>query len=153
MRKWPRASLIRYFTFANSEALLVTSLAAHKEILVDKCYSFEKPTFFVRLIADIVGLGLVFATGETHKKQRKVLRGTVTSQYGAKGVLMFFFLGLFSITNLKALIPVFQSKSQQLTSVFDEAIETQNGEMERKQYPSIVGRAFLTILYSGVNIF
>lgn len=81
MRQWPTASLIRYFAFGNSEALLVTSLAAHREILHDKCYSFEKPAFFVRLIADIVGLGLVFSIGDTHKKQRRVLSGTSSCDY------------------------------------------------------------------------
>jgi len=62
-------------TFGNSEALLVTSLAAHKEILQAKCYSFAKPAFFRRLIADIVGLGIVFSEGEDHKNQRKAFRG------------------------------------------------------------------------------
>ena len=57
MRKWPRAPLIRYFSVGNSEALLVTSLAAQKEILQDKCYSFRKPGWWVRLVVDIVGSG------------------------------------------------------------------------------------------------
>ena len=73
MRQWPRAHLIRYFDIGCSDAVLVTSLAAHKEILGDKAYSFHKPPFFARLVADIVGHGLVFAEGNEHKKQRRVL--------------------------------------------------------------------------------
>jgi cytochrome P450 len=76
MRKWPTAPLIRYFNIGNSDAVLVASLAAHKEILHDKCYSFAKPAFFARLISDIVGYGIVFSEGEEHKRQRKVLGGT-----------------------------------------------------------------------------
>ena len=67
--------MIRYFTAGNSEALLVTSLEAHNEILYTKCYSFEKPAFFIRLIRDIAGLGLPVAIGDTHRKQRKTLNG------------------------------------------------------------------------------
>ena len=65
-------------TFGNSEALLINSLAAHKEILQAKCYSFAKPAFFRRLIADTVGLGIVFSEGEEHMKQRKAFRGICT---------------------------------------------------------------------------
>jgi cytochrome P450 len=75
VQKWPRADFIRFTTFGNADALLITSLAAHKEILQAKCYSFVKPPFFKRLVADIVGLGLVFSEGEDHKNQRKAFRG------------------------------------------------------------------------------
>lgn len=78
VKKWPDADFIRFVTFGNSEALLVTSLAAHKEILQAKTYSFVKPPFFKRLIVDIVGLGIVFSEGEEHKKQRKAFRSTIT---------------------------------------------------------------------------
>lgn len=87
MRQWPTAHLIRYFTAGNSEALLVTSLEAHNEVLQTKCYSFEKPTFFVRLISGFAGVGLVLAAGDTHKKQRKVLNGLATRWYYRCGML------------------------------------------------------------------
>ena len=75
MRRWPRAPLIRYFDVGNTDAVLVTSLEAHKEILHAKVYSFQKPRFFVRLVGDIVGPGIGFAEGEEHKKQRRSLAG------------------------------------------------------------------------------
>lgn len=75
MQQWPKAPLIRYFDVGNSDAVLVTSLDAHKEILHAKAYSFQKPPFFVRLIANIVGFGLGFAEGEEHRKQRRALAG------------------------------------------------------------------------------
>ncbi|KAK3339643.1 cytochrome P450 [Lasiosphaeria hispida] len=107
MRQWPKAPLIRYFDVGNSDAVLVTSLDAHKEILHAKAYSFQKPTFFVRLIADIVGFGIGFAEGEEHKKQRRALAV------------------LFSPSNLKAYIPLLQSKAHHLSSLFDRIIETE----------------------------
>lgn len=65
--------MIRFFDVGNSDGILVTSLAAHKEILGDKAYLFQKPPFFVRLVADVVGYGLAFAEENAHKKQRKTL--------------------------------------------------------------------------------
>jgi len=112
MRRWPRAHLIRYFNVANSDAVLVASLAAHKEILRDKTYSFQKPPFFARLIADIIGLGLVFAEGDEQKSQRKVL------------------LGLFSPSHLKALFPLFRSKARHLSHLIDRTVETDSGIVE-----------------------
>jgi hypothetical protein len=45
MRKWPDAPLIRYLSFGNSEVVLINSLAACKEVLQTRCYSFVKPAF------------------------------------------------------------------------------------------------------------
>lgn len=75
VKQWPDAPLIRFFGAANKETLLVTSLAAHKEVLQTNCYEFRKPAFFVRLVGPIVGVGLLFTEGEAHKKTRKSLTG------------------------------------------------------------------------------
>ena len=75
MRQWPRAPLILFLAVISSEALLVTNLAAQKEILGDKCYSFRKLDWWARLVVDIVGYGLVLSEGEEHKRQRKLLNG------------------------------------------------------------------------------
>ena len=75
MRKWPDAKMIRYFSFGNSEALLVTGLDALREILSVKTYLFVKPPVFEKLVRTIVGKGLLFAEGEEHKTQRKLVAG------------------------------------------------------------------------------
>ncbi len=75
VHKWPSAPFVRFFTFGNAEALLVTSLGAYRELSQSQCYSFEKPGFLVRLLDDIIGKGLFFAQAEDHKKQRKFLNG------------------------------------------------------------------------------
>jgi cytochrome P450 len=114
MRRWPRtpAGLIRYFDAGNGDAVLVTSLAAHKEILRDKCYSFQKPAFFKRLVADMVGFGLVFTEGEEHKRQRRLLAG------------------LFSPANLRALVPMFRDKARHLSHLLDRSIEKEDGVVD-----------------------
>jgi hypothetical protein len=75
--QWPKAPFIRYMSFANTETLLVNSLRAHQEVLSTKCYSFVKPPFFARIVGEVTGMGLVFAEGEAHKKQRKMLNGMI----------------------------------------------------------------------------
>ncbi|KAK3339637.1 cytochrome P450 [Lasiosphaeria hispida] len=112
MRKWPDADMIRYFTFGNSEAILVTGLDVCREILSAKTYSFVKPAVHEKLLRPIVGKGLLFTEGEEHKAQRRLMAGP------------------FSLTKLKSLIPVFQQKSQQLSDYFDRQIASQNGIVE-----------------------
>jgi hypothetical protein len=80
-RRWPTAPFIRYISFANTETLLVNSLRAHQEVLSTKCYSFVKPPFFARIVGEVTGMGLVFAEGEEHRKQRKMLNGTFSGSF------------------------------------------------------------------------
>ncbi|KAM7205465.1 putative cytochrome p450 protein [Naviculisporaceae sp. PSN 640] len=135
MRKWPQASLIRYLTIGNSEALLVTSLAAQKEILHEKCDSFQKPDWWVRLVVDIVGYGLVLAEGEEHKRQRRVLNG------------------MFAISNLKELTPVFQTSARGLVDALDEAVQGKMNQAEVDIFP-LISKATLdsvTVFALGVQ--
>ncbi|KAK5652883.1 hypothetical protein OQA88_9549 [Cercophora sp. LCS_1] len=109
MQKWPTVDFVRYLTYFNSDALLVVSLAAQKEILAKHCYSFAKPTLYFKLASELVGLGVGVAEGEEHKNQRKVLNG------------------LFSIANLKKYIPVFQRKVRDLAGLLDKAVDEDDG--------------------------
>jgi hypothetical protein len=147
VKKWPRADFIRYMTFGNSEALLVTSLAAHKEILQTKCYSFIKPPFLKRLIVDIVGLGLMFAEGEDHKNQRKAFRGmsTIFGERTDDHYVIWLCepskevadvsVGILSLSNLKSFVPLFLSKAEELSDLFDRAIAKEGGIVERSFTP------------------
>ncbi|KAF2680332.1 cytochrome P450 [Lentithecium fluviatile CBS 122367] len=103
-RKWPDAPFIRYISFGNTETLLVNNLRAHQEVLSTKCYSFVKPPFFARIVGEVTGMGLVFAEGEEHKRQRKLLNG------------------IFSMPNIKKLLPVVQLHGRCLTRTIDQRI-------------------------------
>jgi cytochrome P450 len=76
-KKWPDEPFIRHLSFGNSEALLVNSISAHRQVLQTKCYSFGKPAFFERLVGDIVGKGLMFSVGDEHRTQRRQLSGAI----------------------------------------------------------------------------
>ncbi|OCL03967.1 cytochrome P450 [Glonium stellatum] len=126
MRQWPDAPFIRYLSIANKEILLVNSLQAHREVLQTKCYEFEKPEFFRRIIGEIVGVGLLFAEGEEHKKQRRLLNGP------------------FSFGNVKKLQVVFNAKAQELTATL--AKKASSNPDEPIEVSKIFSKATLDII-------
>jgi len=110
--QYPDTPFIRYLSFGNSEQLLVNSLNAYKEVLQTQCYAFVKPVFFKRLIGGIIGDGLLFKEGEEHKRERRLLASS------------------FSHANLKALIPVFNEKSEVLVTTIQGLVSNNAGEEE-----------------------
>ncbi|KAI1098416.1 cytochrome P450 [Jackrogersella minutella] len=104
MRKWPDAPFIRYLSFAGKEVLLVNSLAAYKAVLQTHVYDFVKPPFFARLVGEIVGVGLLFAEGEPHKRERRLLAGP------------------FSVPSMRKLLPVFRAKARNLSKGFEDLL-------------------------------
>lgn len=75
MRKWPDAPLIRFMDVGNREVVLLNSVKTTKEVLQTNCYTFVKPAFLRRVLGEITGTGLLFAEGEAHQKQRRLLTG------------------------------------------------------------------------------
>ncbi|KAK3687736.1 cytochrome P450 3A5 [Podospora appendiculata] len=104
--KWPDAPFIRHLGLANMELPLINTVETHREVFQTHNYSFVKPEFMYRYVADISGKGLLFSEGEEHKRT----------------VLTFHLTGLFSIPNLKRILPVFQEKAGDLSAMFDREI-------------------------------
>lgn len=71
LRSWvngvPNNGLIRYLDFFNLERVAVISPAALADVLVHKCYDYEKPAPLREGISRILGMGLFLAEGEVHK--------------------------------------------------------------------------------------
>ncbi|KAI1113714.1 cytochrome P450 3A5 [Nemania sp. NC0429] len=103
-RRWPDAPFIRYLSVAGREALIVNSLAAHKAVLQARAYDFVKTPFFSRLAGEITGTGLLFAEGEDHRRQRRLLAGP------------------FSVPNMRKILPVFRKKAESLSRDFAELL-------------------------------
>ncbi|KAI0897731.1 cytochrome P450 [Annulohypoxylon nitens] len=113
MRRWPDAPFIRYISFAGNEVLLVNSLAAHKAVLQTHVYDFVKPPFFSRLVGEITGVGLLFAEGEFHKRERRLLAGP------------------FSVPSMRKLVPVFREKAKDISAEFERLLrENSHGTVE-----------------------
>ncbi|KAL7799642.1 cytochrome P450 [Trichoderma afarasin] len=75
VRKWPDAPFIRHLSFGNSEVLLVNNLEAAREVLQTHAYKFVKPSFFVKLVGEIVGIGILFSVGDQHRQLRRITAG------------------------------------------------------------------------------
>ncbi|KAL8758460.1 MAG: hypothetical protein Q9199_001478 [Rusavskia elegans] len=102
LRSWansvPNHGLIRYLDFFNLERVAIVGPAALAEVLVHKCYDFEKPPQLRKGISRILGLGLFLSEGDVHKRQRKYL------------------MPAFAYRHVKNLYPMFWNKSTELVA-------------------------------------
>jgi cytochrome P450 len=109
MREWastvPNDGLIRYTHAFNAERLLITSPKALGEVLVTKNYEFIKPAQFRTGLARLLGVGILLAEGDEHKRQRKLL------------------MPAFSYRHIKDLYPTFWSKSREVTEAMTAAVK------------------------------
>ena len=75
-REWirtvPNQGMIRYSIWGQ-ERLLVTSPEAFGEVLVKRNYDFVKPDHLRRTLSRLLGVGILLAEGDEHKRQRKTL--------------------------------------------------------------------------------
>ena len=60
--------ILRYHGLLNRPYVLVTDANIIKEILVNQAYDFRKPN-----VIRVLGKGIEFAEGDTHKIQRKIM--------------------------------------------------------------------------------
>lgn len=75
LRSWsntvPNNGLIRYLDFFNLERVAIVSPAALADLLVHKCYDFEKPPQLRHGVSRILGLGLFLSEGDVHKVSKR----------------------------------------------------------------------------------
>jgi len=91
----PHDGLIRYLAMWNQERILLASPEALAEVLVSKNYDFEKPSFFRTELGRLLGVGLLLAEGDEHKRQRRNL------------------LPAFAFRHVKDLYPTFWGKARE----------------------------------------
>ncbi|OLN87193.1 Cytochrome P450 709B2 [Colletotrichum chlorophyti] len=133
-RRWPDESFIRFTGFGNSDCLLITSLEAFKVVFQTKSYSFIKAPFNTRVIVPLAGDGVAFAEGESHKSQRKLLSPP------------------FALSNVKRMVPIFQSKSKELCDHLDSLIKSQDGVINVSDAYSRVTLDIVAWFTLGVDI-
>ncbi|KAF2670625.1 cytochrome P450 78A3 [Microthyrium microscopicum] len=115
MARWadevPNNGIMRYNHIFNSQRVLLTSPKALQEVLSTKSYQFIKPSFFRLTIGRLLGNGILFAEGDEHRRQRKLLNPA------------------FSFRHIKELYPTFWSKGQEVTEAMSKHIDNnQTGE-------------------------
>ncbi|KAJ5664046.1 hypothetical protein N7507_004777 [Penicillium longicatenatum] len=109
MQKWinevPNNGLVRYRMRFNKEEVLVVDPKGLSEVLVQKNYEFAKPYRLRKGLGRILGVGLIIAEGEEHKRQRKLL------------------MPAFSHRHIKDLYPLFWEKSVALAREIEANIK------------------------------
>lgn len=109
----PNDGIIRYLDMFNTEILLIVSPTALTEVLVQKPYEFMKPPILVTGLGRILGVGVLLAEGEEHKKQRKNL------------------MPAFAFRHIKELYPIFWRKSGELVQAMTLQGETGSRESDK----------------------
>ncbi|KAF3491368.1 cytochrome P450 3A9 [Arthroderma uncinatum] len=127
MRQFPDADLIRPLMFGNTEAVLVNSPRALREVSQTHCYSFVKPGFLFRTAGSFVGeTGIFFAEGDVHRQQRRILAGP------------------FLVGNIKKLLPVMASKGDQLSKIMGAQVSNEHGVVV--EVSSFLAKATLDVI-------
>jgi cytochrome P450 len=105
----PNDGVLKFFgLFRSSERLMPVSPAAVADVLVHKCYDWEKPLHFRRGSVKMLGNGILFAEGNVHKQQRKTL------------------MPAFTVKHTKELYPMFWNRSQRMVEAIKEQGEHSN---------------------------
>lgn len=110
---------------------MVVSPAAIADVLVHKCYDFEKPGPFRRSSIRTIGDGILFAEGGVHKQQRKSL------------------MPAFTFRHVKDLYPMFWNRSQRVVDAIKEQGErsdTDSGETIVVEVNNWASKATLSII-------
>ena len=113
-RRWVHSvkhnGLIRYHYFGNIERVMVASPETLREVLVTRCYDFEKPPLARVNLGRLLGVGVLVAEGDEHKIQRKNL------------------MPAFQYRHIRDLYPVFWEKSKLMV----DAVTNEIAEDQRK---------------------
>lgn len=142
-RQWPGSPFIRYIGIANSECLVANSITAYREILQTKSGSFVKPTLTRRCFRMIIGDGLPFAEGLSHRHRRAalmsrwILRSSNTAKDSHKTLTGRRSKESFNLHHVKTLVPVMQSKARQLVDVLEQT-RTPSEETEGQCHSELV---------------
>ncbi|KAK4057130.1 hypothetical protein OIO90_001625 [Microbotryomycetes sp. JL221] len=107
-REWSSkyGGVVRYHLFFGKESLLVTDSVALNHILNARAYDYPKPSQVRGELARILGRGVLFAEGEDHKRQRKVMNPA------------------FAPSHLKEMLPTFFEYSYKLRDKWMEMVQS-----------------------------
>lgn len=136
MREWaetiPNDGLIYYTTVFNEERVMVTSAKGLGEVLSQKSYEFIKPPQLRNGLGRVLGIGILLAEGDEHKRQRRLLQPA------------------FSFRHVKDLYPLFWSKAAESVHVMSKDLQRPSAPNEKPseilEIQSYASRATLDII-------
>ncbi|CAJ0647227.1 4977_t:CDS:2 [Entrophospora sp. SA101] len=107
--------IFKTYELFNKQILTVTDEKALQKILVNEATDFIKPKGFAGPLKGILGNGLLFAEGEVHKKQRKIMNPT------------------FSHGNIKDMVPTFTKIGNTVKEIWKNEINNSNDDVGKKR--------------------
>ncbi|KAF2870321.1 cytochrome P450 [Massariosphaeria phaeospora] len=105
MDEVPNDGVLYYRWMFNESRILITSPKALAEVLAQKNYEFIKPQRLRAGLGRLLGVGILLAEGDEHKRQRRAL------------------MPAFSFRHVKDLYPVFWSKSREMADAISASIK------------------------------
>jgi cytochrome P450 len=102
----PNDGVIYYRWLFNDGRVMVTNPKALGEVLVQRNYEFIKPERMRAGLGRLLGVGILLAEGDEHKRQRKLL------------------MPAFAFRHVKDLYPIFWSKAQELAKQISTSIKS-----------------------------
>jgi cytochrome P450 len=120
--------VIYYRWLFNEPRILVTTPNALAEVLVQRNYEFIKPQRIRNGLARVLGVGILLAEGDEHKRQRRAL------------------MPAFAFRHIKDLYPVFWSKSREMTNGMLAAIKSSTDASSVVEIRDWASRATLDII-------
>ncbi|KAH8723006.1 cytochrome P450 [Phaeosphaeriaceae sp. PMI808] len=124
----PNDGVIYYRWLFNESRVLITNPKALGEVLVQRNYDFVKPLGLRQGLGRLLGVGILLAEGDEHRRQRKLL------------------MPAFSFRHVKDLYPIFWSKSQEMTSQISSAIKSSSDASNVIEIRDWTSRATLDII-------
>ncbi|KAH7397318.1 cytochrome P450 [Pyrenochaeta sp. MPI-SDFR-AT-0127] len=124
----PNDGVLYYRWLFNEPRVLLTNPKALGEVLVQRNYDFVKPQRLSSGLGRLLGVGILLAEGDEHKRQRKLL------------------MPAFSFRHIKDLYPVFWSKAQEMTNQISTVIESSPDSSSIIEIRDWASRATLDII-------
>ncbi|GAA6003065.1 hypothetical protein JCM10207_001969 [Rhodosporidiobolus poonsookiae] len=97
---------LRYWAFCGDQRLLLTDPVALNHILLSNAYDYPKPDEVRGDLAMILGKGILFAEGDDHRRQRRIMAPS------------------FGPGHLRELVPTFFERSYKLRDIWRDLIAT-----------------------------
>jgi len=120
---------VLYYRFLfNEPRVFVTTPRAIAEVLVQRNYEFIKPARLRTGLGRVLGIGILLAEGDEHKRQRKLL------------------MPAFSFRHVKDLYPIFWDKSKEMTNTISKHIKSSPDESSVVEIREWASRATLDII-------
>ncbi|KAF1952980.1 cytochrome P450 [Byssothecium circinans] len=124
----PNDGLLYYRWLFNEPRIMVTSPKAIGEVLVQRSYEFVKPHHLRNGLARLLGVGILLAEGDEHRRQRRAL------------------MPAFSFRHIKDLYPLFWSKSREMTDAIADSLATDPTHSNVVEIREWASRATLDII-------